>query len=63
MVDEGDRVVCLTTQTGPTPITEAAFRLCQADWARVFLREGDELVAGPLAPLLQTDDGYARSGQ
>ncbi|MHB8577943.1 MAG: GAF domain-containing protein, partial [Dehalococcoidia bacterium] len=28
-------------------ITEAAFRLCHADGARVFLREGDELVAGP----------------
>ncbi len=28
-------------------ITEAAFRLCHASGARVWLREGDELVAGP----------------
>ncbi len=30
-------------------ITEAAFRLCHGTWARVFLRDGNEVVAGPLA--------------
>ncbi len=31
-----------------TAVTEAAFRLCHADLARVWLRDGDELVAGPI---------------